>query len=145
MSKKPSRKTLVRKLDALVKQIVIARDGKCIVCGTTQNLTPGHLFSRVAYSTRWDLDNVYAQCLNCNFRHESDPYPMTEAVKERHLLYIKQRYANTSIPDVDGWLEDLHREYVTPHKYKTYELAELLDELTDTFEKHDNSVANEKA
>jgi hypothetical protein len=134
MSKKPSRKTIVRKLDALVKEIVIARDGKCIVCGTTQNLTPGHLFSRVAYSTRWDLDNVYAQCLNCNFRHESDPYPMIQAVCSKQM---------TDHPAVDEWLDDLHRKYVTPHKYKTYELEELYNELNDTFEQHDLDVSNE--
>lgn len=112
--RKITRKGLVRKLDAIVKQIVIARDGKCIVCGTTKNLTPGHLFSRVAYSTRWDLDNVYAQCLSCNFRHESDPYPMTNV-----LINIHGR----------GWLEDLHRKYVTPHKYTTPQLKELYETL----------------
>lgn len=113
--RKITRKGWVRKLDALVKEIVIKRDGKCIVCGTTKNLTPGHLFSRVAYSTRWDLDNVYAQCLSCNFRHESDPYPMTTVLINRHGRV---------------WLEDLHRKYVTPHKYKTYELEELYNELS---------------
>jgi hypothetical protein len=128
--RKTTRKGWVRKLDKLVKEIVIKRDGKCIVCGTTQNLTPGHLFSRVAYSTRWDLDNVYAQCLNCNFRHESDPYPMTEAVK------AKQYYPKT-------FLEDLHRKYVTPVKYKTFQLEELYNQLNDTFSQHDNSVAQE--
>jgi len=116
--RKITRKGWVRKLDALVKQIVISRDGKCIVCGTTQNLTPGHLFSRVAYSTRWDLDNVYAQCLNCNFRHESDPYPMMEAVKKLAGTYG------------DAAVEALHRKYVTPHKYTTQQLQELYNELS---------------
>jgi hypothetical protein len=123
---KITRKGIVRKLDAIVKQIVIARDGKCIVCGTTQNLTPGHLFSRVAYSTRWDLDNVYAQCLNCNFRHESDPYPMTCAV-------AKIRYELNHEP-AENFLEHLHYKYVHPVKYKTYELAELYERLNKVFE-----------
>ena len=117
-SRKISRKGLVRKLDAIVKQIVIARDGKCIVCGTTQNLTPGHLFSRVAYSTRWDLDNVYAQCLNCNFRHESDPYPMQRAATMIHF-----NKGNLT------WIEDIHFKYVHPVKYKDFQLQELLDQL----------------
>lgn len=140
--RKISRKGLVRKLDAIVKQIVIARDGKCIVCGTTQNLTPGHLFSRVAYSTRWDLENVYCQCLADNFRHESDPYPMTQAVKK---LYDERKIGDHMWKDSDKFLEDLHRKYVTPHKYTTPQLAELLDELTDTFEQHDLNVGNERA
>jgi 5-methylcytosine-specific restriction endonuclease McrA len=114
MSKKPSRKTLVRKLDAIVKQIVIDRDVTCVCCGTSQNLTPGHLFSRVAYSTRWDLDNVFAQCINCNFRHESDPYPL-------------MNYAEL-ILGKDG-VEALHFKYVHPIKYKDFQLQELLDQL----------------
>jgi len=126
--RKTTRKGWVRKLDKLVGDIVKARDGRCIVCGTTENLTSGHLFSRVAYSTRWDLDNVYAQCRNCNFRHESDPYPMMEAVKKIHSPKL---------------IEHLHRKYVTPHKYKTFELEELYNELSDDFKQHDLSVGNE--
>ena len=128
MSKKPSRKTTVRKLDKLVSQIVIARDGKCIVCSTTQNLTCGHLFSRVAYSTRWDLDNCYAQCLSCNLKHEYDPYPMTEAVKR--LLwerYNGSRVIGNDLVVVDNKVDDLHRKYVTPHKYKNFELEHLVE------------------
>jgi 5-methylcytosine-specific restriction endonuclease McrA len=115
--RKLTRKGIVRKLDKLVSQIVIARDGKCIVCGTTQNLTCGHLFSRVAYSTRWDLDNCYAQCLSCNLRHEYDPYPMTQAV------ILKLFNGGTTTLDI------LHYKYVTVHKFKTYELEELYEEL----------------
>ena len=126
--RKTTRKGWVRKLDALVKQIVIARDITCVCCGTSKNLTPGHLFSRVAYSTRWDLDNVYAQCVNCNFRHESDPYPLT---KHAELILGE-----------DG-LEDLHYKYVHPIKFKTFELEELYNKLSDNFEQHDLSVANE--
>jgi hypothetical protein len=114
MSKKPSRKTIVRKLDKIVSQIVIERDGKCVVCGTTNNLTCGHLFSRVAYSTRWDLDNCYAQCLSCNLKHEYDPYPMMKVIEEK--LGKKM-------------VEAMHRRYVTPHKFKTYELGLLYEEL----------------
>jgi hypothetical protein len=126
--RKISRKGLVRKLDAIVKEIVIARDGRCIVCGTRSNLTPGHLFSRVAYSTRWDLDNVYAQCLSCNFRHESDPYLMMEAVKYEWEEHEEQEFV--SVDDIDDKMEDLHRKYVTPHKYTTPQLEELFIELS---------------
>ena len=124
--RKITRKGWVRKLDKLLGVIVKERDGKCIVCGTTQNLTPGHLFSRIAYSTRWDLDNVYAQCLNCNFRHESDPYPMFEAVQENigGKVFNGNLITNTEI-----FIEDLHRKYVTPHKFKDFQLEELYHQL----------------
>ena len=128
--RKITRKGLVRKLDKIVGDIVKKRDVTCVCCGTSQNLTPGHLFSRVAYSTRWDLDNVFAQCVNCNFRHESDPYPL-------------MKYAKLILGE-DG-VEELHFKYVHPVKYRDFQLQELLDELTDTFEEHDKSVSNEKA
>lgn len=128
MSKKPSRKTLVRKLDKIVGDIVKLRDGKCIVCNTTKNLTSGHLFSRVAYSTRWDLDNCYAQCLSCNFRHESDPYPMTQSVLKKHRPRI-ENMKFIGLIEEEEWLDELHREYVTPHKFKDFELEELYNKL----------------
>lgn len=114
MARNITRKGLVRKLDKLVSQIVIARDKRCVCCGTTQNLTGGHLFSRVAYSTRWDLNNVFAQCLSCNLRHEYDSFPLTN-------FYIKRF----------GWeaYEKLHQKYGQVAKYKDFQLQELADEL----------------
>jgi 5-methylcytosine-specific restriction endonuclease McrA len=114
--RKISRKGLVKKLDHVVSQIVIARDKKCVICGSTEKLGCGHLFSRVAFSTRWDLDNCYASCWPCNFRHEYDPYPMMEAVKHFKLFDVN--------------IEALHRKYVTPHKYTTPQLEELYNELS---------------
>lgn len=72
-------KSWIKKLDKIVGDIVKARDRySCVVCGHGSNLTPGHLFSRVAKSTRWDLDNVFCQCVHCNSEHEKDPYPLTK-------------------------------------------------------------------
>ena len=112
MSRKITRKGIIRKLDKLVSEIVIGRDRSCIVCGSFRNLTCGHLFSRIAYSTRWDLDNCFAQCLSCNLKHEHDPYPMTETVKAKGIN-----------------IDELHRKYVTPIKFKTFELIELYEKL----------------
>lgn len=121
--RKITRKGIIRKLDKIVSQIVIARDGKCIVCGTTQSLTCGHLFSRVAYSTRWNLENCYAQCLSCNLKHEYDSFPMIEAVKEK---WTKD---HPKLESATIWLANLHYEWNHPVKFKTYELEELYDQL----------------
>ena len=75
--RKISRKGLVKKLDKLVSQIVILRDKKCVVCGSTNRLGCGHLFTRRYYSTRWDLQYCYAHCWKCNFKNELDRYPFT--------------------------------------------------------------------
>ncbi len=113
--RKITRKGVVRKLDKLVGDIVKQRDGLCVTCGSMNNLQPGHLFSRVAYSTRWDLNNTYCQCRNCNLKHEYDPYPLTN-----YFIEIWGRKK----------LDALHRQYVTPRKFKTYELEELYNELS---------------
>ncbi len=113
-TRKITRKGLVRKLDKLVSQIVIARDKKCVCCGNTNNLTGGHLFSRVAYSTRWDLMNVFCQCISCNLRHEYDPYPLTN-----YFISINGKKA----------YDNLHRRFVTPKKFKNFQLEEMVIEL----------------
>ena|SRR3990167_8732657 len=73
--KKTSRKSLIRKLDTLVRKIVLERTPSCVVCGAVTNLQPGHVFSRAHYATRWDLDNVWTQCRDCNFKHELNSWP----------------------------------------------------------------------
>jgi len=109
-----TRKGWIRKLDKIVSEIVIMRDRKCICCGTDQKLTCGHLFSRVAYSTRWDLENCYAQCLSCNFRHEYDPYPMIQKVSEKHGV---------------GFIDELHSEFVRAVPIKTFQLKTLYESM----------------
>jgi hypothetical protein len=72
---KITRKGLVKKLDAAFSEFIRERDKKCVVCKTTIDLTCGHLFTRTAYSTRWDEVNCHCQCLSCNYIHESNPHP----------------------------------------------------------------------
>ena len=109
-----TRKGWIRRLDKLVSEIVKLRDVKCIVCGTTQKITCGHLFTRAAYSTRWDLDNTFAQCLSCNFRHEYDPYPMFTSVE---LLKGKD------------YVDELYKKFVHAEPIKTWHLKEMYDQL----------------
>ena len=74
--KLPSRKSMVRRLDAAFSLLIRARDGhKCVLCGSRESPTCGHVFSRVAYGTRWDDRNAFCQCAGCNMRHEFNPYP----------------------------------------------------------------------
>ena len=120
--RKITRKGIVRKLDKLCGDIVKARDLGCVVCGKSTNLTPGHLFSRVAYSTRWDIErNLFCQCQNCNFRHEFDPYPL-------------MKYATLILGE--DTIEELHKDYRTVKKFKTYELEELYDKLKKKYKKY---------
>ena len=120
-SKKPSkkssakkRKTLVRKLDTLVSKLVRKRDKYCVQCGTTYRLTAGHIFSRRSYSTRWDLENVFAQCWSHNFQHGFDNYD-----------YYKWYQDKFGVEKFD----ELRFKFKSSVKYHLADLEELNEEL----------------
>jgi len=54
------------------------RDKRCVICGCAERLECGHLFTRAAMSTRWDIGpdgNCHAECHACNMLHEADAVP----------------------------------------------------------------------
>lgn len=115
--RKTDRQKIIAKIDTLVSKIIRARDGACVVCGTTERLQNGHLFSRQSYSTRWDIrpdGNCHTQCSGCNLRHEHDPAAYT-------LWYIRkfglERY------------EMLYAEYRSVTKWATVELELLYQDM----------------
>ena len=81
--KKTPRQLAEIRLDAIVKQIVLDRDGGCVCPPPLDGVhkggrTPGHLISRVKESIKWDLLNVHEQCAACNSRHEYYPEIYTD-------------------------------------------------------------------
>ena len=106
-----SRKAVVKELDRVFGDYIKARDKRCVVCGSTDRPQCGHLFSRIAYSTRWNPMNAYQQCAGCNFRHESDFMPL--------LDYANRTHGTAKI-------RALHRLYETPVQYKTFQLEEMI-------------------
>jgi hypothetical protein len=121
LMKKSPRKELVKKLDTVCSQYIRARDKRCVVCGSTEKLTNGHLFSRTSYSTRWDYTkdgNCHCQCAPCNYRHEFDPFPFTS-------WYIR-KFGKAK------W-EKLHQRYRTVRKFKDFELQELFEIIERKF------------
>lgn len=117
--RKVSRKTLIRQCDALCKEIVIKRDKHCVTCKMIPFLTPGHLFSRVALSTRWDLNNIFAQCATCNLIHEYNPDPLTK--------YYIDKFGPEAY-------DALHFAYSHTRPYKDWELIELRKNLKKVLE-----------
>ena len=114
---KTARQKIVDKLDKITSEIVRTRDRKCVVCGGKSKLGSGHVFSRKAYSTRWDITNdgnVHTQCWPCNFRHTRDQYP-----------YFKWYRAKFGDDAFDG----LRYRFKAIAKYKTFELEELYERL----------------
>lgn len=115
--KKTPRQILVAKLDKVFSLYIRARDGRCVLCGKTDSLQCGHVFSRVAYSVRWDERNAYCQCSGCNLWHEYDPYPFYTWWQERygmaafhalHALWAKT--AKFSAADLQIMLDNYQRK-----------------------------------
>lgn len=117
VKKVSSRGSLIKDIHALMREIVIARDGKC-VCPPPQRghsgvLQAGHLIRSTKGATRWDLYNIHCQCSYCNGRH----------------VHYEKYYITWFIKTFGG------KEYVRLSELsdgvglKTYELAELYEQL----------------
>jgi hypothetical protein len=82
MAKKPTRKTIITKLDNIFSQYIRLRYSKneiseCVTCGKQdhwKNLQAGHFISRKHYATRYDEDNVQVQCSGCNVFRYGEQY-----------------------------------------------------------------------
>ena len=82
MPKKPSRKTIITKLDKVFSEYIRRRYAKnniseCVTCGKQdhwKNLQAGHFMSRKHYATRWDDENVQVQCMACNVYRYGEQY-----------------------------------------------------------------------
>jgi hypothetical protein len=82
MSKKPSRKTIITKLDSIFSQYIRLRYSKneiatCVTCGKQDHwkkMQNGHFISRKHYATRWDEDNCQVQCSGCNVFRYGEQY-----------------------------------------------------------------------
>ena len=90
MPKKPSRKTLVKKLDAVFSEYIRRRYAKndiaeCVTCGKKDHykkLQAGHFMSRKHYATRWDERNVEVQCYACNVMLYGEQYKFSKYLGE---------------------------------------------------------------
>lgn len=66
--KKPTLRKLIKIADDLASKIVRKRDGRCLMCGKTENLQAHHWIITKARSTkhRWDLKNLVSLCYYCH-------------------------------------------------------------------------------
>lgn len=124
MSRKISRKTITKKLDKLVIDIIRLRDNHvCQHCAKTLGGSNEHVSHVVPRSLgnklRWDLQNLKLLCFHChiNWWHKN-PIESGEWFKSK----FPERY-----------------EYLQENKgikiYKTFELIELYEELKKEYEK----------
>lgn len=84
--KKPTRKSLVIKLDTVFSQYIRRKNAvneisECITCSKKDHykkLQCGHFMSRRHYSTRWDENNVGVQCYGCNITNQGMQYAFSK-------------------------------------------------------------------
>ena len=112
-----TKRGLVDELDRLTSLIVRKTLGDCcIVCGSTEEITNGHLFSRKIHATRFDIHpegNCQPQCWRDNQAHQFNKDPYTFAFVNK---YGSEAFAT---------LRD--RAY-SGKRFETFELRELVDE-----------------
>ena len=108
-----TRKGLMDALDEVTSYIVRKRDGRCVLCGTTEDLTASHFFSRRWLHIRWNLQNVCCMCERCNFNHNVNVWP----------------YANWMLDTYDeGIMSELYDLRMQTRKIENDELKSLLEQ-----------------
>jgi len=114
MVKKPSRKTIITKLDNIFSQYIRLRYSKneiaeCVTCGKQDHwkkLQAGHFVSRKHYATRWDEDNVQVQCSGCNVFRYGEQYLFSKYLgvdlSEELLMKSRkiQKFSDTELLDM---------------------------------------------
>jgi hypothetical protein len=87
-----TRKGIKDALDVVTSLLVRARDGRCVTCGTTENLECSHYFKRRFLATRWDLRNCNAQCSTENQEHNVNPF--------RYRAYMVERIGEDGLDEL---------------------------------------------
>lgn len=114
MEKKPTRKSLVIKLDTVFSQYIRRKDlinglATCVTCGKQnepKKMQAGHFMSRRHYSTRWVENNVSVQCYGCNITNQGMQYAfgkyLGEEIAKNMFIQSKQivKFADVDLIDM---------------------------------------------
>lgn len=130
--KAPSISSLTKKADDAFQMAIRYRDGfKCITCGAQYptgeraQLHAGHFISRTITATRWDEENVNAQCAGCNLKQSMADVE----VISRYESQLKEKYGDdvvvrlfkkkhTVLKKTRGLLSDVIQKYTDYIKLK---------------------------
>ena len=114
MAVKPSRKSIVTKLDTVFSRYIRQKDAvngiaTCVTCGKKdewKKLQNGHFMSRRHYSTRWDENNVGVQCYGCNITNQGQQFLFSQYLgnnlAEEMVIKSKQivKFADVDLIDL---------------------------------------------
>jgi len=122
LKKKPTVRSLKKKLDTIFAEHIRLRDGingrgQCITCGEIfplSELDAGHFRSRKFNSTRYDERNVQLQCHHCNRYNSGEPFQFGLALDKKYgegtaleLIQKSHQLKQWAIPE----LQDLIKYY----------------------------------
>tara|TARA_R100000951_G_C2596215_1_gene166728 strand:- start:480 stop:872 length:393 start_codon:yes stop_codon:yes gene_type:complete len=121
MPRKPKRKNLIKKLDTVFSKYIRLRDAdtegycRCSTCGEVHHWTKiqaGHFISRKHYATRWNEENVHAQCVACNVFRYGEQYKFS--------LYLGDKLS-----------KELLEKSRLIAKFTDIEIKEMIDDYND--------------
>ena len=123
MAKKPTRKSLINKLDAVFstyirRRYAVNEIAECYTCGKKDHykkLQAGHFASRRHYSTRWNEYNVQVQCYGCNIANQGMQFQFGKNLCSQYG---------------DNFADDLMIESKQIRKFTDVELQELIEHYT---------------
>lgn len=125
MAKKPTRSSLVKKLDTVFSQYTRLSNADnngyctCVTCNKTfhwKEIQAGHFMSRKHYSTRWDERNVKTQCVACNVYRAGEQY--------KYSLFLGSEVANV-----------LYLQSKEIVKFTNYELEDMINDYSEKLKK----------
>ena len=124
MAKKPTRTSLIKKLDTVFSIYIRRKDAvndiaQCVTCGKKDHwskLQNGHWASRRHYSTRWDERNCNVQCASCNVFRAGEIYLYTK--------YLCSQYG-------DNFPEELYAKSQQIRKFTDVELQDMIQHYTE--------------
>ena len=112
-AKRKKRKTAatgkVKKLDNAFREKIMERDGRCVICGTTERLQWSHLITRRKWRTRWDPKNSAMMCAACHFKHHKQGPEdfVLWTIKRYGLEWYEQMVLESKIPMSPAQKKDL--------------------------------------
>jgi len=119
MPRKLTRKKLITKLDTIFSKYIRLRDAdqngycRCVTCGERyhwKKIQAGHFISRKHYATRWDENNVHAQCVACNVFRAGEQYKYSLYLGNDTSLDLLTK-SKQSVKFMDFELEEMCKIY----------------------------------
>ena len=83
----------------------------CVTCGKQyhwKNIQAGQFMSRKHYSTRWDENNVFAQCVGCNMFKQGEQY--------KYSIFLGSELAN-----------ELYLKSKEVVKFSSYDIEQMIE------------------